>query len=255
MLTVIVTSILIGLIFAPLGCFVLWKEYVNFGDGLAHASMLIGVIATLLGLPLIYAGLITTFLFALIVFKLKKESGNNAAIGITSSIMISIALIMSYIFPGKFNITTLLFGDIVSVTNDSLVHLTLLLLLVGGFVIIFHKQLFLTVVSRDIAGSRGIKVQLLDFIFLSILSLAILSTIKIVGALLVTSIVLIPAMIARLMAISPIHMIGLSAVFSIIMNCLGMIISFYADMPLAPVIILSGGIIYLLLLVVKRTGR
>ena len=77
MTTIIVISILIGLIFAPLGCLVLWKRYVYFGDGLAHASMLAAVISVLLGIPIFYAGIINTALFAFIVFKLKKNTNKQ----------------------------------------------------------------------------------------------------------------------------------------------------------------------------------
>ena len=95
MIVIFIISALIGLIFAPLGCLVLWKRYVYFGDGLAHASMLAAVISVIAGVPILYAGIINTLLFVVIVFKLKSESGNNAAIGLTSSLMISIALILS----------------------------------------------------------------------------------------------------------------------------------------------------------------
>jgi zinc transport system permease protein len=250
---IILSSILIGLIFAPLGCLVLWKRYVYFGDGLAHATMLAGIISVMIGLPLFLSGIITTLLFAFAVFKLKRDSGNNAAIGITSSLMISLSLIISYALPGKFSITALLFGDIVSAGSADLVTLTFLLFLVTGFLSLTYRQLFLSVLSSDIAMTRGVKVQLLEFTFLAILSLAVLSTIKIVGALLVTSIILIPAMTARIVATSPLRMIGYSVIFAVLMNCIGILISLYVDIPFAPVIIVSGGIIYFSLLLVKRT--
>jgi zinc transport system permease protein len=252
MLTIILSSILIGLIFAPLGCLVLWKRYVYFGDGLAHATMLAGIISAMAGLPLFLSGVLTTLFFAFAVFKLKSGSDNNAAIGITSSIMISVALIISAIFPGKFNITALLFGDIISANNSDLITLIFLCFVVLVFFLLTHRQLFLTILSHDIAGTRGIRVQLLEFIFLAILAVSILSTIKIVGALLVTSIILIPAMTARIVATSPLLMIGYAIIFSLIMNFSGILISFYADIPFAPIIIISGGIVYLFVLFIRR---
>ena len=85
---IIFVSILIGLIFAPLGCVVLWKRYVYFGEGLSHASMLALAVSVIAGLPIIYAGIVNTLFFALLVFKMKTKSGNNAAIGLASSVMI-----------------------------------------------------------------------------------------------------------------------------------------------------------------------
>lgn len=248
MIVVLTISVLLGLIFAPLGCLVLWKRYVYLGDGLAHASMLAAVLSITAGIPIIYAGIINTLLFALIVFKLKNKSGNNAAIGLTSSLMISLALILSYIFPGKFNFTSLLFGDIITANSDDIIILIILLAAVLLFFIATYKNLVMTVLSKDIARTRGIKVAILEFVFLAIFSFAVLSTIKIVGALLVTSIILIPAMAARLISNSPSMMI-ISAIFlAQLMNFGGILVSLYIDIPFAPVIILCGGGLYISIL-------
>ncbi len=255
MTTIIVISILIGLIFAPLGCLVLWKRYVYFGDGLAHASMLAAVISVLLGIPIFYAGIINTALFAFIVFKLKNKSGNNAAIGLTSSLMISFALILSYIFPSKFNFTSLLFGDIVIASSRDIISLSILALFVFVFFFSFYKKIILVIISKDIASSRNINVSIIEFIFLSLLSFSVLVTIKIVGALLVTSIILIPAMSARIISTSPLMMIILSVIFAQIMNAFGIALSFYADLPFAPIIILCGGGIFIIISIYSKLKK
>ena len=252
MTIIIAISTLIGLIFAPLGCLVLWKRYVYFGDGLAHASMLAAVISVLLGIPVFYAGIINTAIFAFVVFKLKNKSGNNAAIGLTSSVMISLALILSYIFPGKFNFTSLLFGDIVIASSKDTITLSILLLFVVIFFLSFYKKIILLIISKDVASSRGINVGLIEFIFLSLLSFSVLATIKIVGALLVTSIILIPAMSARIISTSPLMMIILSIFFAQIMNISGIALSFYADLPFAPIIILCGGGIFIMISIYNK---
>ncbi len=247
---IIFVSILIGLIFAPLGCVVLWKRYVYFGEGLSHASMLALAVSVIAGLPIIYAGIVNTLFFALLVFKMKTKSGNNAAIGLASSVMISLALVLASIFPGRFNFNSLFFGDIIGATSEDVVRLCIILAVTSVFLIMSFRQLILTILSRDIAHSKGISVKILELLFLSILSFAIIATIKIVGALLVTSMILIPAMIARLTSKTPTMMIWLAIFFAIMMNCSGILLSFYADLPFAPVVILCGGAIYLFVHVV-----
>lgn len=248
MIIIFTISALIGFIFAPLGCLVLWKRYVYFGDGLAHASMLAAVISVISGVPILYAGIINTLLFALIVFKLKGKSGNNAAIGFASSVMLSIALILSYIFPDQFNFNRLLFGDIIATNISDVYTLCIILLSVIIFFIGTYRDSLLIILSKDVAYSRGVKVQILEFIFLAILSFAVLATIKIVGALLVTSIILIPAMIARLISHSPLKMIIAAIILAQLMNLVGIMLSFYADLPLTPIIILCGGVLYAMFL-------
>ena len=94
--------------------------------------------------------------------------------------------------------------------------------------------------------------NLIEFIFLSILSFSVLATIKIVGGLLVTSIILIPAMSARIISSSPLMMIILSIFFAQIMNVLGIILSFHADLPFAPTIILCGGGIFIMISIYNK---
>jgi len=242
---IIFISILIGLIFAPL---VLWKRYVYLGDGLSHASMLALAVSVIAGLPIMYAGIVNTLFFALLVFKMKTRSGNNAAIGLASSVMISLALVLANICcfaTGRFNFNSLFFGDIIGANSEDVVILCIILAVTSVFLIISFRQLILTILSSDIAHSKGISVKILELLFLSILSFSIIATIKIVGALLVTSMILIPAMIARLTSKTPKMMIWLAIFFAIMMNCSGILLSFYTDLPFTPVVILCGGAIYL----------
>lgn len=249
---IIFVSILISLIFAPLGCFVLWKRYINFGEGLAHSSLLAIVMSVIFGLPSIYAGIINTLFFALLVFKFKLKSGNNAAIGLTSSIMVSLALVLTHIFPGRFNFSSLFFGDIIAATTLDAYILCLILIITSIFLITTFHRLILIILSKDIAYSRNLPVNLLEFLFLSILSFAIIATIKIVGALLVTSMLLIPAMISRLVSKTPSMMILYSVIFAQAMNFIGISLSFYGDLPFAPIVILSGGIIYIIFYLIQK---
>ncbi|NRB11520.1 MAG: metal ABC transporter permease [Rickettsiaceae bacterium] len=252
MIIIILFSILVSLIFAPLGCFVLWKRYVYFGDGLAHASMLVAAISGVIGMPIIFSGMIVALIFALSVFKLRHRSGNNAAIGLISSFMISLALLLSYIYPSKINIGALLFGDMILANSFDLAVMCGLLLVVIVFFSMTYRQMLFTILSRDMASSRRINVNLLELAFLIILSLTVFLSIKIVGALLITSIILIPAMIARLISSSPSMMIGFAIFFSLLMNFCGICLSFYIDVPLAPMIILSGGGVYIITLFLRR---
>lgn len=251
MLIIITVSFLTGVIFAPLGCLVLWKRYVYFGDGLAHASMLAGIISVMIGIPVFYAGLITSGLFSVAIFKLCNNSGNSAAIGLTSSVMISLSLILSDFYPTQINVAKYLVGDIIASSTQDVSLLLFIITIVLIFFVFFYKDLVLIILSKDIAASRGINIKLFEIIFLAILSFSILSTIKIVGALLVTSVLVIPAMIARIIAKSPFLMIIFAIFFSLAMNCFGTLLSFYGDIPFSPAIILSGGMLYIIVFCIR----
>ncbi len=252
MVIVIITSILISCILSPLGCIVLWKKYIYFADGLAHSSLIIGVLSILLGIPLLCAGIINSIFFAFLVFNLKSKSDNNAVIGFISSTTIAITLILSHFYSQSFNIKNVLFGDIVLSSINDIFLLSLLLLTVILFFIFFYNRLLIIIINADIARVKNINVNLIELLFLCILSFAVLTTIKIVGALLVTSIIIIPAIISRIIAKSPSSMIWASIFFSLVINFIGIILSFFFDIPFTPIIIIVGAILYISILLLDK---
>ncbi|MEY4463795.1 MAG: Zinc/manganese transporter permease protein [Pseudomonadota bacterium] len=247
MTLIILALILISLIFAPLGCISLWKRYIYFGDGLAHSSFLAASISIIAHFPLIYSGLIVAILFSLFVFIFKNNSEKNAVINLISSFMLAVALVINYFTSSQNNIVNLLFGDILSVSFNDLVILAIVLVTIISFLVYFYNQILLIIINRDIAVIKGLKVNIIELIFLLLLSLSVFSAIKIVGALMVTAILLIPAMIARFIAYSPSQMIIISVLISLFINFCAALISFYFDLPLTPIVIIIGVFIYSLL--------
>lgn len=244
MLTIIIASVLIALIFAPLGCLSLWKRYIYFGDGLAHASLLAGSISIILTIPVVYSGIIIALVFAFVVFKFKDDSGSNAAINLISSFMLAIALVIAVASPSQININQLLFGDIVSVSTSDLVILVTLLFVVYISIILSYQKIIIIVLNKDIARIRGINVKRIELLFLILLSITVFSTVKIVGSLLVTSILLIPALVAKTCSRTPSNMIIMSVIIAVFCNLLGLMISFYWNVPVAPITVIIQSIIY-----------
>ncbi|HJD59429.1 MAG TPA: metal ABC transporter permease [Rickettsia endosymbiont of Omalisus fontisbellaquei] len=247
MTLIILALILISCIFAPLGCIALWKRYIYFGDGLAHSSFLAASISIIAHFPLIYSGLIVAILFSLFVFIFKNNSEKNAVINLISSFMLAVALVINYFTSSQNNIVNLLFGDILSVSFNDLIILGVVLVTIISFLVYFYNQILLIIINRDIAVIKGLKVNIIELIFLLLLSLSVFSAIKIVGALMVTAILLIPAMIARFIAYSPSQMIIISVLISLFINFCAALISFYFDLPLTPIVIIIGVFIYSLL--------
>ncbi len=251
MFLIIATLILISFIFAPLGCVSLWKKYIYFGDGLAHASILAVSVSLILDLPLIYSGVIISIIFASSVFLLISVSNANAVVSLISSFMLSVALLISYIAPSRINIDDLLFGDILAVSIHDVYMLLGMLVAVLSFVYLLCDKMVLIILHRDIARIKNIHVNLIEFTFLMLLSLSIFVTIKIVGTLLVISILIIPAMIARCISKNYTMMLVNSIIISLITNLLSLMISFYVDLPITPIIIIFSSFVYIGLIFIK----
>lgn len=247
MVLIILALILISCIFAPIGCIALWKRYVYFGDGLAHSSFLAVSISIIAHFPLIYSGLIVAILFSIFVFIFQNNSEKNAVINLISSSMLAIALIINYFSSTQNNIVNLLFGDILSVAFDDLIVLVVMLIAIICFIAYFYNKILLIIINKDIAVIKGVKVNIIELLFLLILSISVFSAIKIVGVLMVTAVLLIPAMIARFMVGSPAMMIIISIFISLFINFCAATASFYFDLPLTPLIIIIGSSIYGLL--------
>lgn len=244
MLIIILTSILISLIFAPLGCIVLWKKYVYFGDGLSHASLLAVSITIISDIPLMYSGLMVAIIFAISISRMKVISENNAAVSLIASFMFSVSLIIMYLSSTKINIQLLLLGDIISTSIDDIAILTIIFILVASFIALFYNKIILIVLNRDIAKIKGLKVEMIELIFLILLSLSIFSTIRIVGSLLVTSMLLIPPLTAKLFSSAPMQMILYSIILALLSNLIGLFVAFHLDIPVTPIIVVAGVIIY-----------
>jgi zinc transport system permease protein len=244
MILIITIMTLISFIFAPLGCISLWKKYTYFGDGLAHASLLAGTISIIIQLPIFYAGSIVAIVFAILVFVFQNKSDSNAIILLISSCMLALALVVGYMNPLQVNITNLLFGDILSASYNDMIALSIMLIIILLFIWHFYEQIVLTLINRDIARIRRVKVRAIELAFLALLSLSVFCTIKIVGSLLVTSILLAPAMTARLISSYPAQMIIISILISLAINLVSIVISFHYDIPITPIITIINSIIY-----------
>jgi zinc transport system permease protein len=245
MLLIAISLILISFIFAPLGCFALWKKYVYFGDALSHATMLATSISIILNLPIIFSGIISSVIFSIAIFLFTSSSNISSVISIISSFMLAIALICSYIYPSKINTESLLFGDVLSINYSDIFMLISLLIIIIIFIYKFGDQIILTILHQDIAKIKNINVAFIEFTFLILLSLSIFLTVKIAGALLIVNLLIAPSMIAKFISTTHYKMIIYSTIISIIINLSSFIICLYIDMPLAPIIVINSSIIYI----------
>jgi zinc transport system permease protein len=251
MLIIVVSTILLSITLAMLGTLSLWKKYIYFADGLAHASLLTAVIGATINLPLSFVGLFMTLVFSLLIFKLKKFAGTNESIMIVANIMLAAALVITSLTPSKIDITNLLFGDLIAVDiNDALMIFGLLIATLI-FIYLYYKQIILIVLNTDLAQAHGIKVNKIEMIFLLILGLSVFAAIKIVGVMLVTTILLIPSMSARLIAKTPFQMLMMSVIISLVTSLLGLAGAFYLNMQIAPIVILIGAALYAIIYYIK----
>jgi zinc transport system permease protein len=242
---------LASVIFGILGPFVIWKKYTYFGDGLAHAMILGIALSYLSNYNLV---VLFSVLFALAIISFKPTS-TSSLIGMMSQVFVSCAIVLKTIFNLQIDFETALFGDVLLVDLYDVVQLTLLLFFVLALVRYAYMDLLLVSMNSEISKVYIKKHDLYQKIFLIILSVVIAFSIKIFGALMVTSLLLIPGINAKIISMNPKQMILNSVIISIIMNFVGFVLSYEFNLPISPVIILVGIFLFFIFQIFYKKGN
>ena len=239
----------LALLVGPLGSVVVWRRMAYFGDTLAHAALL-GVAMAIAAdqLPMAGVALMGTII-ATVLFWLEKQRdlSTDTLLGILSHSALALGLIvLSVIQAQGFNINLMsyLFGDLLAV------NLSDLYIMYGSVVVIllvFSRilpSLISISVNEELARVDGVAVEKIRFIFMILLSLVIAVALKMVGILLITALLIVPAATARLYSKSPRQMIYLSAVVAMMAVVIGLMVSLNWDFPTGPTIVVSAASLF-----------
>jgi zinc transport system permease protein len=145
-----------------------------------------------------------------------------------------------------------LFGNILAITRGEVLLSLSVGVLVIGTILLFLKEIFITTYNEDIARVSGISVRGINILFLLLLSISIVVSIKIVGIILISALLVIPGATAQLFARSLSFMIAVSCGVAVISTVLGLIISYEFDIAPGGSIVLTATAIFLVALLFKR---
>lgn len=248
----------LALLAGPLGCVVVWRRMAYFGDTLAHSALLGVALAVSVDLMPIVGVAVIGIVLASLLFWLeqKQELSNDTLLGILSHSALALGLIVLSIAQNQganVDLMSYLFGDILAVNRDELVWIFAGVVVVLSLFAYLWRDLLSISVHEELALTDGVSVRKTRFIFMCLLALTIAVAIKIVGVLLITALLIIPAASARLFSKSPIQMVLLSMLFAVISVVLGIVSSLQWDAPAAPAIVVaSAGLFFVSNLVCGR---
>ena len=252
---IIAAVIAISVLLAPMGCVLLWQRYNYFSDGLAHACLFSGIVSHFLNLPQLSSMLVVSIFFAITVFILKHFSNKNTVVSLVSSSMVAVAIIFASKIPNSAIIETMLFGDIFLFTLEDLYIVIGLDFVVLILLAKFLKPLVLISLNADLARVQKISVEIFELACLLILALVVTVTVKNIGALLITALLVIPAATARIISTTPLNMIFYSIIIALSSGMIGISISFALDWPLASAVAIVSVISYGLTASIKFVRR
>ena len=248
----------VAVVAGVLGCFVVWRRLAYFGDSLAHSALLGVALGLLYQIDLNLAVLMVCAPFAMMLLWLGRQGvlAADTLLGISAHAALSVGLVMLSLTdqPG-FNLEGYLFGDILAVGTSELVWIY-----AGSAVLLallwwFWDDLVLVALSEDLATSEGRPTGALHALLLLMLAGVVALSMQVVGILLITSLLIIPAATARHCAATPQANAVYAAGFGMLSVCLGLGASNWLDTPAAPSIVVVATGVFALVAVLGGRSR
>ncbi|MCX2756769.1 zinc ABC transporter permease subunit ZnuB [Vibrio cyclitrophicus] len=258
MLEFLLPSILAGLgialIAGPLGSFVVWRKMAYFGDTLAHASLMGLALGFLFNINLYFALLICCLMLAVLLVTLQKQKlvATDTLLGILAHSALSLGLVaVSFLDNVRVDLMSYLFGDLLAVSPTDLVFIYAGAAVIGLVLAIFWRPLLSTTVNEDLAAVDGINIDLMRLILMLLVGIVIAVGMKFVGALIMTSLLIIPAATARKFSNTPEQMAFLASIIGSISVFGGLSLSWFYDTPAGPSVVISAAAMFMLSQMVK----
>lgn len=239
----------LALIAGPLGVFIVWRRMAYFGDTLAHSALLGVGLGFWLSINPILTVMIVCAILAILLVTLQSNQklASDTILGILAHSTLSLGIIVVAFLQGlRVDLFGYLFGDILSVSWQEVLYIYLIAAVVLVVIIKLWRGLLLSTLNPDLAIVAGLSPQKLQFVLMILLALVIAIAMKIIGVLLITSLLIIPAATARSFAKSPEQMAVLAGIIGMSAVSLGLGASFYFDLPTGPAIVVSAALLFLL---------
>ncbi len=236
------------------GTYIVSRRMVFISGGITHASFGGVGLGYFLGVPPLAGAAVFAVLAALATENLtrRKIIRNDSIIAIMWSLGMATGIIFVYLTPGYApNLMSFLFGSIITVNSTDLWLMLALSLVVTGFFAIFYWPILYVSFDEQFARTRGIPVMLLNYVLIILVALTIVLSIRIAGIILVLSILTIPQNIANLFTNRFSSIMIASVIIGFLGSFLGLLISYYMDIPSGACIIFTLVILYLAARVVK----
>ena len=248
----LVIGITISLVCSTMGVFLVLRRFSMLGDALSHISLSGVAIGMITGIYPVYTAVAISILVSIGIDRLRRyyEEYNELILSIFMALGIGVASILINIFSGKTSgIMSYLFGSISLVTAQDQWVVLILGLTILISIIFLYKGLFIMIFDEQTAKLAGVNVNLINLYFSIIIAVTITISMRIVGILMVSSLMVLPVASSLQVAKSFKQAVLLSNIFGLLSVVSGLILSFYLDIaPGGTIIIIS--IIILLLVVI-----
>lgn len=256
LLRALITAILIGITAGIIGSFVILRGLSLMGDAIGHAVLPGVAISVLLGInPVIGAvvfGIIASTFIGVVSDKTALKKDTVMGVVFTSFFALGIVLISQ--IPTRIHVHSILFGNMLTVTPERLTTMIIVTISLIVLVVLFYKELLLTSFDETMAQVAGLKTKLIHYLFLFVLTLVIVLSLQITGAILIVAMIITPAATAFLLTNRMHVMIILSAIIGFISAVIGIFLSFTYDISSGSAIVVVAACMFALAFIIAPKG-
>jgi len=253
-----IAGVLIAAVSALLGMFLVLRRFSLIGDGLAHTTFGSVAVVLLIGISPLYvtvAALPLVIISSLAIYKLTSSRKINAdsAIGIISSLGIAAGFILASLSGGyNVDLFSYLFGNILTVNNTELILAFIVFVMVLAVVVYFYDDLFFLTFDQELACSMGINTGRINILLFLLTAVAAVLAMKVAGIMLVSAMLILPALTALQMSMSFRKTLIAAVGFAVGAVLCGIIIAFILNLPAGAMIVLLNICFLSVVFVVKK---
>jgi len=234
----LLTGIFIAISLPLVGTFLVYKNQSFLADALSHSAVVGVVIGVILNIPLPFSMLVVTLIATFLIefFRHKNQDLNDSYLIIILSLSLSLAVILNRFTPKTIRLESYLFGDL------SLVSVSDLFLAIGFFVatvavfILGSKKWFVFILGSDVASSSGISITKWSFILSIFTAFLVAIATKIIGALLISVLIILPVLISSFYAKTFFSSILYAQFFAVLAVIIGFLLAVIFNLPTGAVI-------------------
>ncbi len=241
MIRAIIVGVLVSFCASLLGVILVLKRYSLIGHGLSDVGFAALALALAIGASPIYVAtpIVIAASFIIMYVSQNKRINGDVAIGIFSTGALSFGIIITAISKGfNMDIYSYMFGSVLAMSSFDVVVSVILSIVVIATFVIFYNRLFIVTADEEFARAIGINVTFYQFLISFLTALTVVIGMRMIGTLLISSLIIFPAIIARRFVRSFKYLVALSALISVFCFIGGILISFFFNLPTGAGIVL-----------------
>lgn len=248
-------GVIIAVLASVSGTFIVLKRYSMISETLAHSALVGVAVGLVAGFNALWTAVVFAIISAWLIEYLRSSFSlySDAVLSILLSGSLAIAVIIVSL-GGAFNnsLFSYLFGSILSVSSEDVITIAVFGVLSLGALLLFSKELYFLAYDEEVAKTSGIKVNLLNYLLVTVVAVIIALSIRVVGSLLIGALMVIPSVSALQFRVGFLKTVIISLVFALISVICGMTLSFYFSLPSGATIVLCVLGIFIVSLVTNR---